>query len=432
VVLSLVILVTIASNVILWSYQMNQLDWEKMQENIEVTDVRLVNSSAWVTTQNDYIVPIGTRANGSYEYTTAVDMFYESFREDSQVTIRPNSAGQYSEWGSAYPSGTAHWDCCDDEPVDDDSSYVQTTNNNWLGEAYNLEDLEDYGNIAWVRVYIRARIDSAGASSYIRTLIRTYSADYISADIALTASYQDFYTQYDANPFNGMPWTWDEIRFLQAGAFGRNFGSKYTMLTAVWVVVNYGGQRANVRGDFAIDVSTYPFENIRGVGVQLRYRASDSGERWYLNVFNWTSGAYSDSGFNSTVGNLPTTSWEYYAVNLTDQWRSYVRGDGKMIIEFVDAGVDSNQTTIDVDFLAVIVLAEEGVQFSFQNKGASTCHVVSIWVINSTVHERFEADIFVSSGERLNYTHIDLVLPTSSYFVKVVTERGNTAVYSAS
>lgn len=70
--------------------------------------------------------------------------------------------------------------------------------------------------------------------------------------------------------------------------------------------------------------------------------------------------------------------------------------------------------------------------FSFHNKGASTCHVVSIWVINSTVHERYEADVFVNSGERLNYTRIDLVLPTSSYFVRVVTERGNTAVYSAS
>jgi hypothetical protein len=70
--------------------------------------------------------------------------------------------------------------------------------------------------------------------------------------------------------------------------------------------------------------------------------------------------------------------------------------------------------------------------FSFHNKGGSTCHVVSIWVMNSTVHERYEADIFVNSGERLNYTRTDLVLPTSSYFVKVVTERGNIAVYSVS
>jgi len=70
--------------------------------------------------------------------------------------------------------------------------------------------------------------------------------------------------------------------------------------------------------------------------------------------------------------------------------------------------------------------------FSFHNKGASTCHVVSIWVINLTVHERYEADVFVNSGERLNYTRTDLILSAIPYFVKVVTERGNTAVYSAS
>jgi len=39
VVLSLVIIVVIASNVVLWSYQMNQLDWEKIHENIEITIV---------------------------------------------------------------------------------------------------------------------------------------------------------------------------------------------------------------------------------------------------------------------------------------------------------------------------------------------------------------------------------------------------------
>jgi len=32
-VLGLVIIVVIVSNVFLWNYEMNQLDWQKMQEN---------------------------------------------------------------------------------------------------------------------------------------------------------------------------------------------------------------------------------------------------------------------------------------------------------------------------------------------------------------------------------------------------------------
>ena len=46
VMLSLVILVIISANVILWSYQMNQLDWEKMQEAINIVDVTRVGE-AW-------------------------------------------------------------------------------------------------------------------------------------------------------------------------------------------------------------------------------------------------------------------------------------------------------------------------------------------------------------------------------------------------
>lgn len=431
IVLSLVILVIITSNVILWSYQMNQLDWERMQEDIGISDVALVNSSVWFAAQSEYTLPIGSRTNGSYAYTTTVDEFYESFREENQAIIRPESAGQYAEWGAVFPTGTAHWDCCDEEPVDDDSSYVRTTNANWRREAYNLKDPDDYGNITWVRVYVRARISSLGASQDIRTLIRTHSTDYTSADIALTTSYQDLYTQYDTNPFTGASWTWDEVRSLQAGASGRTFGTRYTRLTAVWVVINYVGQRADTIGSFTIDVSTYTLENVKGVEIQLRYRASDSEEKWYLKALNWTSGAYSDNGFNSTAGHLPTTAWDYYTVNLTDQWRSYVRADGSMNIKLVDAGEDSNQTAIDIDFLAVRVLAE-GMQITLNNKGASTCHVVSIWVTNSTLHKRYAADIFVSSGERLNYTRIDIVTPTSTYLVRVVTERGNAAVFPVS
>jgi hypothetical protein len=33
VMLSLVLIVVIVANVVLWSYQMNQLDWEKMRED---------------------------------------------------------------------------------------------------------------------------------------------------------------------------------------------------------------------------------------------------------------------------------------------------------------------------------------------------------------------------------------------------------------
>ena len=71
-----------------------------------------------------------------------------------------------------------------------------------------------------------------------------------------------------------------------------------------------------------------------------------------------------------------------------------------------------------------------GSQFTFENDGGLTVHLVSLWIINSTDHQRYDISVFVNSAETKNYLRDDISLPTGSYTVKVVTERGNTAVYS--
>ena len=73
-----------------------------------------------------------------------------------------------------------------------------------------------------------------------------------------------------------------------------------------------------------------------------------------------------------------------------------------------------------------------GSQFTFENDGGLTVHLVSLWIINSTDHQRYDISVFVNSAETKNYLRDDISLPTGSYTVKVVTERGNTAVYSGS
>ena len=189
--------------------------------------------------------------------------------------------------------------------------------------------------------------------------------------------------------------------------------------------------RLDIEGTFAIDVSLYPLTHVQGIDIQLRFRAYDSGEKWYLKAYNWTAATYSDNGFNSTAGHTPTTGWDYYAVNLTDQWSSYVRDDGIIYIKVVDEGSDSSQTTVDVDFLGVRTEID-GTRFTFENEGALTSHLVSLWIIDSTNHQRYDINVFVNSAETKTYLRADISLPESQYTVKVVTERGNTAVYSGS
>jgi len=277
VVLSLVIIVVIVSNVILWSYQMNQLDWEKMQENMTISNVARITSSSWFVSQNEYTVNLGGRGVppiGTYLDTQVVDSNYENFRE--------------------------------------------------------------------------------------------------------------------SNP----------------------------------------PRRLDINGTFSIDLSKYPLAYIKSIEIQLRYRVDDIREKWFLKAYIWTSQTYSDNGFNSTAGHTPASGWNYYAVNLTNQWRNYVRNDGKMLVKVHDELSDPTRTTIDIDFLGVRAIIN-GALFTFQNKGSRTTHLVSVWINNSTEHKRYDAEVFVNSGETFSYQRVDVSLPSGQYTVKVVTERGNTAVYAA-
>lgn len=59
IVLSLVIVTILVANVVLWSYQMNQLDWERSQEKIQITNVRLISPNILhLTIQNKGSVPV--------------------------------------------------------------------------------------------------------------------------------------------------------------------------------------------------------------------------------------------------------------------------------------------------------------------------------------------------------------------------------------
>jgi hypothetical protein len=73
-----------------------------------------------------------------------------------------------------------------------------------------------------------------------------------------------------------------------------------------------------------------------------------------------------------------------------------------------------------------------GSQFTFENDGGLSVHLVSLWIINSTDRQRYDISVVINSAETKNYLREDISLPDGNYTVKVVTERGNIAVYSGS
>ena len=597
VMLSLVILVVISANVILWSYQMNQLDWEKMQEDISIANVERFSRSSWFVTQREYRVNIGNRLNGAYMDTQAIDNQYESFIEGlnwwnadysyrRQITIVNNvastldvgysvcvtmdttsliSAGKMlsseNDLRVIYWSGNT-WIELDREVIhmnitstqvwfktqaaieanasdsnyyiyygnpsvgnppankrniylwfDDfsradnpditteDSYSVKTGGGTWSIETNKLKNVGAAGDPNKLIINALGNVNT-DVDMLVKMNVTSFAGGDLSrmglsccmnADPSRGSGYGGLLYE-DRNSLDLLndlrswgtkgtySWslnTWYYMKFRVIdlasklgkvkvwqvgttepntwtvnGDFGsgtaRNYGeigfagSRTTDTTYFDdILIRYiteaepstslgteEGQSSNkldVDGAFIIDVSTYPLIYIHNVEIQLGYRASDGGEKWYLKAYNWTAMAYSDIGFNLTIGHTPTTEWDYCVVNLTTAWHSYVHNNGTILVKLCDEGADVNQTTIDIDFFGITVVID-GARFSLSNNGASTIHLVSIWIVNSTYHKRYDANFFINSGESATYTRADIPLPTENFVVKVVTERGNIAV----
>lgn len=275
VMLSLVLVVIIVSNVVLWSYQMNEIDWEKMQEKLNILNVERTSNSPWFTAKQEYTVNGGSRTGGAYNDTQTIDGTYESFLEGSNLS-----------------------------------------------------------------------------------------------------------------------------------------------------------QPLSIDGDFVPDLVSYPFQNVRSIEIQAYYRANNSLENWFLKAYNWTSGDYEDAGFNSTLGDSPSSAFGYYGVAMINDWQSYIQNN-TMKLMFSNERVGANQTYVDVDFLgARLVINEAG--FIFTNEGSMVSHIVSIWIINSTIHTRYDTDFFVDSGASSVHIEFPIALPADGFTVRAVTERGNIAVFNKS
>jgi len=600
VMLSLPLVVVIVANVVLWSYEMNQFDWDKMQEDIGIANVEHINRSSWFATQSEYTVNTGSHTSGTFKDTQAIDDQYESFVEGSnwwnvdysyrrQITITNNMAYTLSSGystlltmdtaalvssGKMLSNGNdlrivfwneSSWVEIDRHVIDMNTSSTQVwfktqtdvpasgNDNNyyvyydnlgavsppanksnvylWFDDFNRVDNLDitteasysaKTGGGTWSIETSKLKNDGAAGDpnkliitalgnvdTDIDMLVKINVTSFVGGDL----SRMGLSCCMDTDPSRGSGYCGlfhddrDSLKLLNDlrswgtdGAYGWSLSTWYYMRFRVidpvsklgkvkvwqvgttepntWTVdgnfgggtardygeVGFGGSRTtdttyfddiliryitdpepsaslgteqsqsdnrlDIDGTFVIDLSTYPLTYIQTGEIQIRYRSSDTGERWYLKTYNWSSSTYSDSGFNSTAGHTPTKEWDYYAVNLTDRWSSYLHDDGTVYIKIIDEGADSNNTIIDIDFLA-IRLVIDGTRFTFQNRGPSTSHLVSLWVNNSTDHRRYDVNIFINSAGTESYIRSDISLPNKPYTVKVVTERGNTAVFAS-
>jgi len=74
----------------------------------------------------------------------------------------------------------------------------------------------------------------------------------------------------------------------------------------------------------------------------------------------------------------------------------------------------------------------DGTTFTLQNKGSVTVHLVSLWVDNTTIHQRYDMDLYINAGDSVNYTLSNIGSVDNASIVKVVTDRGTISVLNSS
>jgi hypothetical protein len=598
VALGLIILVTIVVNIFLWNYEMNQFDWEKTNEDMEIIEVTSVTNSSWFVAQSEYALNAGCLINGTFADTQFVDDHYESFTEGlnwwnvnysyrRQISIINNAVVTLtSDYSIQFTLDTAsiistgkmlsngedlriiYWDVHSWIELDRDILDVNTNStqiwfrlfdnipngmhnddyhiyygNPTAGEApknksnvylwfddFNRLDTPDIttessyntktGGGAWS--IETNKLKNVGASGDPNKLIITDLNNVTDVDMLVKINVTSFAggdlsrmglsccMDSDPSPGSGYcclfhddtnsldllndlrSWgtrraygwslnTWYYMRFRVIDPVNKTGKIKVwqagSVEPSIWTVegdfgsgaarnhgeIGFAGSRAadiayfddilirqvvssepsttlgseESQGDnrfdgentLVVDVSKYPLTDIQTIEIQIRFKASVADESWYLQTYNWSSSTYSDDGFNSTSGYVLATEWAYYAVNLSDQWNDYIHDNGTLCVKLLDEGTDGNQTTVDIDFLAVRAVID-GTEFTFRNQGSLTLYLVSLWVNNSTHHLRYDMNVFINAGDKESYIRIDIPFPTEPFVVKVVSERGNIAIYS--
>jgi hypothetical protein len=179
--------------------------------------------------------------------------------------------------------------------------------------------------------------------------------------------------------------------------------------------------------------------------VEVEFAGSSNTEDW--NQANWTvNSAWTTSSvnvtlqlYNYTLDGFPTSGNGYVAYTSNSTANTNENKTQMMNVDPIDfrnatgywkikiKGVKTIATQFDfkADWIEFRVLKDGGTLFTFENGSPLTSHLVSIWVINSTNHQRHEIDIFINSGDTISYINDNISLPDKPYKVKVVTERGN-------
>jgi hypothetical protein len=215
------------------------------------------------------------------------------------------------------------------------------------------------------------------------------------------------------------------IRFLSAESLlSLNSWQIDTVLLSTWSIgyvtqVEYTGSDygSNIIPWLEIDWATSIAFNTSSVNVVIQ-------------LFNYTSGTYQTGG----EGYLTYTSGETPSINedksqtVTFETDDFRNSEGTLKLKLV--GFTDTPFTMQIDQVQMHQYTPPGILMTIKNEGTLTSHIVAVWTNTATVHQRVDQDEYLNSGETNMFFFEDLTYVSTQGLIKVVTERGNLAVYS--
>jgi hypothetical protein len=176
---------------------------------------------------------------------------------------------------------------------------------------------------------------------------------------------------------------------------------------------------------------TSDLENWTSVAWAVDTAWSASNVSVTFQLFDYSLGTYSTSGdgyisyYSSLIPHVDETENQTISVNPT----RFRDGSGQWKVKAT--GVKGSTTPFDMEVdLVKLQPPSGGPYFLFKNNGSLTSHIVSLWIISSSSHVRYDVSIYLSSGEDFVYQRDDITIPSGPYTTRIVTNRGNFASFS--
>jgi hypothetical protein len=438
--LSLILVMIIVANVFLWQFQMNQVDWEKMQEKVEILDVASL-TPAWYYLGFDYRVQhniTGSSAGAQTNYQVSVTIKNGSGISDQSVyyTTNVNQPDFDDVRFTWYNSTSEHEQAI---PYWREAAYNGENATFWV----KVPEIPANPSSATIYVYY-GNSTVASASDIASTLEATYTKINLQYEWTERTSTTSVATGDDVGSWQNIPFDfpfWMESKsrvYVCSNGFGifdpttqtNDWSNSLPKLMQSWMIAPFWD---DLRTDRAGGIVSNPGAYVDNYTDHMvitweatRYGASADSVKFQailyrngdvkFNIDNATNLA----NFTPTLGISKGDNTNYIDItserNSQKSWLFTLRKYADPPPSHAAWGSEETYKT--------------GTILKLKNAGPSTIHIVSIWVNNAALHKRYDADIFINSGDTLSYQRLDIALPEGNYIVKVVTERGNIAVYS--